>query len=344
MNAHSFCMIRGGWDWRGFAFVAACAAALLVAREAAARTIAAEDTLDPPAASSDAVQQRLDRLGYEAGAFDVTTEPHAGSAFDTVVRFPSPVRTGEPAIDTVVLEWRQARRDGERLAEPVPAVVVLHSVQPRLVVGRSIAYQLSQRGLHALVLHLPGYGGRLPEGQRWTPVGAIERGEQAAGDARRAFDAVAALPGVDRDRVSLMGVSLGGFVAATAAALEPDVWHRVWLVASGADIATVLADGKRDAARVARWLSHAGYTGESLRELIEPLDPAPLLHRLHADRTHLVRPVFDRVIPKGSYELLIDKAELPEANVHELPANHYTMLLLLPRLLDTVIDAAGQPR
>ena len=247
-------------------------------------------------------------------------------------------------MDTVALEWRRARRNGDLLAEPAPAVVVVHSVQPQLVVGRSIAYQLSQRGVHAFVLHLPGYGGRLPKGERWTPVAAIERGEQAASDARRAYDAVAALPGVDRDRVSLMGVSLGGFVAAAAAALEPDVWHRVWLVASGADIATVLADGERDAARVARWLSNAGYTGESLRDLTDPLDPAPLLHRLHADRTHLIRPVFDRVIPKGSYELLIDGAGLPEANVHELQANHYTMLLLLPRLLDMVVDTAGQPR
>lgn len=328
----------GALRWLCGAVITASSFAASATASAEAARISAKDTIDPPAGSSDAVERRVDRLAYEADSFEVVAQASAGSAFDTVLRFASPKPSGERTIDTVVLEWRKARRGGELVAEPAPAVVVIHSVQPQLVVGRSIAYQLSQRGVHAFVLHLPGYGGRLPAGQRWSPVVAIERGDQAASDARRAYDAVAAVPGVDASRVSLIGVSLGGFVAATAASLEPDVWHRVWLLASGADIATVLEDGERDAARVARWLSDAGYTGESLRELTESLDPSPLLHRLQPDRTRLVRPVFDRVIPQKSYDALIEKARLPQANVHTLQANHYTWILLLPRVLDMVRD------
>lgn len=323
------------------AAVAAATLCIATQQPVEARSFVAKDTIDPPAGRSAAVQQRIDRFRYDAAEFEVRTTPSEGSAFDTVVRFASPVQRGEPAYDDVVLEWRRARRNGVLLEESAHAVVVIHSVQPQLVVGRSLAYQLSQRGVHALVMHLPGYGGRLPQGELWTPVAAIERGEQAVSDARRAYDAAAALPGIDADRVSLMGISLGGFVAASVGALEPEVWRRVWLVASGAEIASVLADGERDAARVARWLTRAGYTGEALREIIEPLDPAPLLHRLQPRRTHLIRPSFDRVIPAVSYETLIEEARLPDANVHKLPANHYTWLLLMPRVLDEVLQTVG---
>jgi len=213
---------------------------------------------------------------------------------------------------------------------------VIHSVQPRLVAGRSLAYQLASRGVHAFVLHLPGYGGRLPAGRRWTPVRAIERGPQGVSDVRRAYDAVAALPGVDGERVSLAGVSLGGFVASLAASVDPGPWRRVWLIASGAEIRRVLDEGERDAARIARRLADAGYVGEAREALLAEIEPTPLLHRLDPARTHLIRPDADRVIPPASYDALIEAANLPASNVHVLDANHYTLLLALPRMVGMI--------
>lgn len=306
---------------------------------APAAALDARDSLDPPPARDADAAAAVARFAYDPAAFTVRNDDRAGGLFDAAVRFPSPRPVGDEAIDTVVMDWRKARGEGGQLRDgPAPAVIVIHSVQPQLVVGRSLAYQLANRGVHAFVLHLPGYGGRLPAGERWTPVRAIERGPQGVADARRAYDAVAALPGVDGDRVSLVGVSLGGFVAALTTSVDPEPWRRVWLIASGADIEGALTDGERDAARVARWLAAAGYTGDRLEALLADIEPAPLLHRLDAADTHLVRPTADRVIPPASYDTLIDAAGLPPTNVHEIEANHYTLMLALPRLVGMVVE------
>lgn len=309
---------------------------LALAAPARAEAIAARDTLAPPPGRDAKTAARIHGLVYPTGAFHVERDPAPHPYFDRLVRFPSPHPAGEPALDTVTMEWRYARHGGEPIAGGAPAVVVIHSIQPGMLVGRTVAHQLADRGRHAFVLQLPGYGSRLPDAARWSPVRAMERGRQAVADARRARDAVAALPGIADEGVTLVGISLGGYVAATAAALEPAAWSEVYLVASGADVMTVLTHGERDAARMARRLALAGYRTNTLRLLVDDVEPTPLLHRLDPQRTHLIRPIHDRVVPPASYDALIHAAELPASNVHRWEANHYTLMLHLPRLIDLV--------
>ncbi|MDA1166512.1 MAG: acetylxylan esterase, partial [Planctomycetota bacterium] len=95
---------------------------------------------------------------------------------------------------------------------------------------------------------------------------------QAVADVRRARDAVAVLPMVDKSRISLQGTSLGGFVSATSGALD-DGYDNVFLMLAGGELYDLIQNGKKDAAKVRERLEKAGLSGEKLRELTLTIEP-----------------------------------------------------------------------
>jgi dienelactone hydrolase len=281
-------------------------------------------------------QAVLDQIAWETGDFEVRCTSTPGLAYDALVRFDSPMPSGEQWVDEVVLMWYAARgEDGE--AVEAPAVLMVHSLHPQMVIANQIARTFAKQGLHTFVLQLPGYGHRW-EGRRQYPgVTALERGRQGVADCLRARDAIAVLPNIKPGPIALQGTSLGGFVAATVGGIEP-AFDPVILLISGGDCYGALTNGQYDAMYLRMALERKGYRGDSLRALLEPVEPLHVAHRLNPDRTWLITARDDMTIPRASSDALAEAIGLDEDHRGWLNSNHYTSLVLLPTVSKYMTD------
>ncbi len=272
----------------------------------------------------------LNGLKWEPEKFDVELTQAKEGQGDWLLRFPSPVPSGVSLNDSVAMEWYQAR-DKEGSILNAPAVVVVHESGSGMTVGRMIAKSFQTNGIHAFMLQLPYYGSRRgPDGR---PKGdrLIHALKQGVADARRAKDAVSAMPYVDADRISLQGTSLGGFVTATVAGLD-SAYHRVVILLAGGDLYNVLMEGERDAARVREELEKAGLTDDQIRKMFYEIEPLRLAHRIDPDRTWIFSGTLDTVVPPRSSKLLADAAKLSQDHHVEMLANHYSGIIFLPMI------------
>ncbi len=151
-------------------------------------------------------------------------------------------------------------------------------------VGRLIAQALSRKGIHAFMIQLPFYGVRRNGNERPDGPQVIAAMRQGIADARRARDAVAALPCVDASRISLQGTSLGGFVTATTAGLDKG-YHRVFILLAGGGLYDVLMAGKKDAAKMREEFERAGVDPSQMRTMLDSIEPLRLAHRIPSETT-----------------------------------------------------------
>lgn len=290
------------------------------------------NTGDEPSADARAC---LQGLVWKAGSFVVQCTPPARSdRGDLLIRFPSPIESGLEQNDRVAMEWFVAR-DEKDCPISARAVVVVHESGSQMTVGRLFARGLRHQGLHAFLLHLPYYGERRPEGLSRRDANFISVMRQAIADARRARDAVAALPLVDDSHIALQGTSLGGFVSATAASLDHG-YDSVFVVLAGGELYELIQNGKRDAVKVRERLAEAGLAGEQLRELLWTIEPTRVAHRLDPQRTWLFSGSFDTVVPPKHALALADAAHLDSTHHVQLLADHYTGIIYLPFVLDYI--------
>jgi fermentation-respiration switch protein FrsA (DUF1100 family) len=138
---------------------------------------------------------------------------------------------GVERIPAVLMLPREAR-------EPVPAALLLHgfgSQKERM--ADTIGAQLVQRGVGVLAVDLPLHGGR-PGGlspadlRTSNPMRLLGTWRQALHEAGLALEYLAAHDAVDGARLSIVGYSLGSFLANILAAHAVDVRATV-LAASG---------------------------------------------------------------------------------------------------------------
>lgn len=262
-----------------------------------------------------------------------------------VLKFPSPKTDVDSRQlsdvdrgDTVFCDWfpspsalaslGQDEAEGTR----TPAVIVVHELGERMHVGRTIARAIQRMDLHAFLIHLPSYGYRRTlQGSR-APLTSLF--EQAVADVRRAADAIACLPTVDAERISLQGTSLGGFIASLSASFDSR-FECVFLCLAGADLHGILHEGNADARETRNRLAAAGLEGERMADALWHIEPARIASRLDPSRTWLYSGRYDRVVPLAFAKKLALAANL--GNHHEtFPIGHYTGFVCLPKLLKDI--------
>lgn len=299
------------------------------------KSFTAKDTLaniDEPSADA---RKCLQGLVWPAAEFTVRCEKGDGNRGDLLVRFPTPVVSGDEANDLVCMEWYIARDD---MGKPVqaPAVVVVHESGSGMTVGRLIARGLREMGLHAFMIQLPHYGQRR-SGEKPSAALLIKGTHQAVADVRRARDAVAVLPLVDGQRIALQGTSLGGFVSATSASLDGG-YDTVFLLLAGGDLYDLIQNGEKDAAKVRAELAAAGLRGEPLKAVLHAIEPTRIAHRLDPARTWLYSGKHDTVVPIKNADALAKAAGLAGSHHIRLEANHYSGIIYLPIVLKQIAD------
>jgi len=297
----------------------------------------------------------LRTLSWEPQTFSVTASETPERDYDARITFASAKPSGDAEIDEVVLRWyRPVQQDlGAESATKFPAVLLVHTLHPDLPVATLLARGLRQRGVHAFVIELPGYANREGAERRLTGATTLILAAQAVADCRRAYDVIRALGRVglakiDPQRIAIQGTSLGSFIATSAAALDGS-FDQTFLFLSGGDGVDILQTGQKDAFHVRGALRHYGYTGEKLRELIEPVEPLHIAHRLDPETTWMFNARDDLVVPAKNARLLGEAIGLDDAHHVWMPGNHYTAFILLPGVLDRIKTEIGvqvepQPR
>jgi len=296
-------------------------------------TFPAKDTLNcQPDANADA-NDCIAGLQWKTGTFDVRCEPAKQGNGDWLVRFPSPVPSGDAVNDSVSMEWHMARdRDGN--PAKAPAVVIVHESGRGMVAGRIFAKGLRPYGLHTFLVHLPGYGERTSTLTN-NPKLMLPALKQAIADVRRARDAVAALPFVDSGNIGLQGTSLGGFVTATLAGLDRGYDH-VFILLAGGNISEVILTGARDAAGLKKRLLQSGITDDDIRAGAKVIEPMRLAHRVDPKRVWLYTGKNDEVVPPACSRAFAKAANLDKDHHVELPVGHYTAAVLMPLILPKI--------
>lgn len=302
----------------------------------------ARDTLAVGTEESADARACLDGLCWTPGDFPVTLEPprdHGG--MEAYVRFPSPRPSGNAINDLVSMEWYPAL-DADRKRMRAPAVVVVHESGSQMEVGRLFAKALAARKVHAFLIQLPYYGPRKPPGHSRDAENVLPALRQAVADVRRARDAVAVLPDVDGEHVSLQGTSLGGFVTAAVAGLDAG-YQRVFIMLAGGDLYGVITNGTREAAQLRELLEKKGYTGEGLRDIIQPIEPLRLAHRIRPDVTWIYSADKDQVVPLKNVQLLADAAKIPSDHHVTLWGDHYKVIVYFPVIIEHIDQRLSRP-
>jgi len=301
----------------------------------------ARDTLEIGEETDEDARECLRGLCWPPSSFEVRIRaPQQKERGDAVIIFPSPLSVREDESAQVYLEWTMARTADGAIAD-APAVVVVHESGRNMSVGRLIAEGFAQRGIHAFLIQLPGYGSRRWK-QREVDALRLKSIPQGVADVRRAHDAVAALPHIRKDNLSLQGTSLGGFIASTAAGIDR-CYQNVFLLLSGGDVFSVLQNGDRDAARLRQTAVEAGLDETALRALVWQIEPNRLAHRVDPEHTWLYSGVFDTIVPIENGRSFAAAAKLPESHHVLLPVDHFAGFLILPAVLDKMAEQMTAP-
>jgi dienelactone hydrolase len=290
------------------------------------------ETRNTKAARDEASRRMLASMLWDPRPFRLKNEKTPrGAKGDRLLRFASPLPLGDPENDEVVIEWHIPL--GAKRAEQRPALLCLHILGGNMELSRSIARAAKIRGMHAFLLHMPGYGKRKGKRGRREMTLFEHRSRQAAADIQRAQDAIAGLPGIDPERIYLQGTSLGGIIGALSAGLADDFAGQFFMLAGGG-LKQMLREGKRDSKKVLAAFHRAGIRGEELDRILDAVDPARLAHRLDSRKTWLYSAKADSVVPAARARLLASEASLADDHHLWLEGNHYTAIVSLPWVLD----------
>ncbi len=266
------------------------------------------------------------------------------------IRYPSPVVSEFPENNTVPAElYIPAGLDA---GIQVPAVVCMHILNGDFALSRMMCSRLSGAGVVALFFKQPFYGERGgSEGRRrlLQSVDVLVSGfDQSTADARRAFDIVQSLPGVDRGKLGVTGISLGAVRAGALCAFEPRI-QRAYLSLVAGDLERIIMT-----ARETRDLrAFIEQVEESDRERIwqcvrrqDPLNATPRLRELAAaGRLRMVRAENDEIMPPDCALKLFDAVGYPESHICLKGMGHYSAMAGLSGIMDdlTAFFAADMP-
>ena len=293
----------------------------------------AHDTLAIAADDMTDAQECLEGLAWKPSAFEAETVINSPkNAYE--LRFPSPRPSGVAEVDQVVCEWYPAM-DQEGQIRKARATIVIHESGSKMTVGRLVAREIGRRGMHAFMVQMPGYGSRRADG--FSTDNLVEVFKQGVADARRARDAVAALPCVDGSHIGIQGTSLGGFVATLTSSLDKKFDRQV-LVLCGGDLHGVLTQGAKDAKKTLERLLATGVREADLESLLAPIEPLRIAHRLPQESTWLFYASFDSVVPPKNAKQLAECIKLAKDHQKVMLANHYTGIAYLPGIIEKVVE------
>jgi dienelactone hydrolase len=214
------------------------------------------------------------------------------------VRFPSPVVSATPENNTVHAEYYRPRRKG-----PFPCVIVLDITGGDQSLSRLIATLLAEQGIGGLFVQMAYYGPRRPEGSRlrlmsWNVFQTMDGVRQTVLDLRRAAAWMEARPEIDAKRLGILGTSLGSFMSALTAEMEPKL-GRVAVLLGGGGFVDAYYDNPQGATFRKAWEALGG-SKKKLADLIAPVDPITCAANLKDRKVLFIAGKRDEIVPPSA--------------------------------------------
>ena len=250
--------------------------------------------------------------------------------------FPSPVRWPMTETNTVHADYYLPKEIRGR----APAVVVLHILDERFLLERTICGHFAANGLPALLLHMPYYGERRPHGMSLyqafvgDPRRMIDAIRGTVLDVRRAACWLQERPEVDPSRLGIVGTSLGGITGALVIGVDPRFTRNV-LVMAGGDPAAILWHAE-ETSGVRERLTELGYDLQRVREFARNTDALRFGKRVDPKHVLMINALTDQTVPRKCTEALWEAFGKPA--IQWYPAGHYSISLFIPTILPSAVD------
>jgi dienelactone hydrolase len=274
---------------------------------------------------------RLDERAFEYQMSPKRDLPNSGVRVFRV-QFPSPVKTATPENNTVHAEYY--RPDGKG---PFPGVIVLDITAGDQSLSRHISTFLAQKKIAALFVQMAYYGPRRPPGSKLRLLmpdinHSLSAIRQTVLDLRVAAAWLAARPEVDGTRLGIMGTSLGSFLAALTAEMEPKL-GRVAVLLGGGGFVDAYYDHPR-AAPYRKVYEALGGTKEKLAKIIAPADPLTRAANLKEHKLLILAGKRDDIVPPKMAEALWKASGRQKIVWYD--CTHYGAIVYLASALDHI--------
>ena len=262
------------------------------------------------------------------------------------LRFPAPVKG--KALFGDVTGFYYVPSDLKNDSKPRPGVVCLHISGGNGALTNIICAHLASNGIPAMMCHFPMFADRRQAGSRSSilssPHGCRIFGQALLEfplDARRTVDILLSRPEINPDKVNMLGTSLGGIIASTAAGNDPRI-NKAALLLAGGDLHGIIYNASRETKGICNALDKASHEDrkflESVFKKIDPLNNTKELQKL-AKRNHLIiiNASNDKVIPPVYSQKLVDACGLTGKNIVLQGLGHYTAIAGLPKILNRFV-------
>lgn len=287
-------------------------------------------------------------LDLPRGSFkiEVATTAAGPGWTETVLRFPSPVKSPWPRNDVV---WAHLVVPDSARGRRVPAVLVLPVMAaPNVWIETRFVERFARDGLVVMWLEMPTQFHRRPDpsepsGQVFlarTPRRLAANFRQSILDARRALGVLSARPEVDPDRLALFGISLGSIVSSVVYSVDPRPRFAALLL-GGADFPSLILHSSL----TGPFARKMGLQPDALNSAWAGLDPLQYREANRDKPVLLVNARWDTVIPRPNARKLAEA--FPAARQVWVPGGHYTAiihLLWMPGWVSARLrEALGEP-
>jgi|GEM_PF-1704568 len=254
------------------------------------------------------------------------------------LRFPTALKSGVSENDTV---YSTVYIPKHAAAKSIPAVIILHALGVYDAVNeRYIAKSLASSGIASAIMELPYHMHRAPKGMgsgqflfKVAPQNAMQAFRQAAMDAMRLTDWLCMQPFIDKSKLGVIGISLGGIIAALLIGLDERL--SVCVNVLGGDLALTIWDSWLTR-QFRRSIERQGITLDALRSMVYWINPTTYALRAKGKRFLMVMSEYDLFVPRRACIELWRALEHPP--MIRLHTGHLCTQLSAPQLKDAIVS------
>jgi dienelactone hydrolase len=282
--------------------------------------------------------------------FDVKLTHETGSWLRYTVKFQVARPTRYKENNVAYGEYYQPRKGSNW-----PLAILVHGWGDRsLLPCRMLARDLSRKGIASFVLYLVFHQRRMPEVVKkrlpnLTPEEWFEGYQTSVVDIRQIIDWAGEKAAINKDHISVVGISLGGIISAISMGVDKRIGAGVILVAGGNYQGHAWLSrtepGLSDAEYAQSEVTYTHYLNEVEKkglDNVRPLkksyltDPVTFASQLRERPVLMLNAKWDERIPKQSTIDLWKASGSPE--IRWYPSTHSSIWLLYPLLLKQIIN------
>lgn len=254
--------------------------------------------------------------------------------------FPSPVKSQLAENNTVSARYFVPNNINNSKR---PAVISLPILNGDENLSSMVCALLAKRGIPSIMFTLPYYAERgnreIRKKMEQEPHLYLQAIEQAFAEIGRVADLLASRPEVDKEKISLTGISLGGVLSASAAGMD-NRFYKVGILLGGGDLWTIINNAKETRNLSLALKNLPEQEREVLKNKLLAIDPLTHASKIRdpKNRVLMINAAQDEVIPCQCTEKLAEALGIKDKVIWFEGLGHYTAIAELPRALNILAD------